>query len=212
MKLQISFNLLDLDDAIKKASQVKNYCDVFEIGSLLIVHYGVKAVEKFRKKFPEKVLISGTKIIDHEKEIFGLFAEANSDWVTVLAGASPNVIHSACNSARNFGKKVLLDLIDASSPGQTALEAKTLGADALLFHKPTDATSKDIFLDLWDMVRGNTSLPIYISAHVTRENIKELIEIDPAGIVIEHAITQSKDPKTEAAYFYEIIQAKNKSA
>jgi len=209
MKLRISFNLSDLDTTLKIASEVKEHCDEFEIGSPLIARYGTKSVEKFRKKFPEKILVSKTNIIGHEKEIVRFFSEAGSDWITVLAGAAPNIIHSACNAAHSVGKKVLLDMVDSSSMGQTALEAKTLGADALLFRKTIDETDEHIFLDLWDMVQGNATLPIYITTRVTRENIENVIKTNPAGIIVGRAITQAEDPKAEAAHFYGLIKSKN---
>lgn len=207
MKLQISFNLMDLDKAVSIAKDVKEYCDAFEVGSLLISQYGMDAVREFRKHFPDKLIVCDNKVVEHEKEMIEVAAQAGSNWVTVLAGADNNVIHNACNAAHNLGKKVMLNLIDSSSFGQTALEAQTLGADALLLHRITDENSQNVFLDRWDMVKGNTKLPIFISTHITRENINEIISINPDGIVIGYAITRSDNPKETAEYFYKLINS-----
>lgn len=205
MKLTISFNLLNLKEALSLAKQVEQHCNAFEVGSLLITQYGMEALTQFRKKFPEKVIFADTKIVEHEKEMVTLAKEAGCNWVTVLAGADNNIIHNTCNIAHQKGVKVLLDLIDSNSFGQNALEAERLGADAILFHKITDENSPHIFLDQWDMVKGNTNLPVYIAAHTTRENIHEIMKNNPEGIVIGYAITHAENPKEEALYFYNLI-------
>src|SRR5579863_7196776 len=157
MKLQISFDLSDLDKAIQTCSQVAEYADIIEIGTILLFHYGTDAVKKFADAFPEKTILADTKIIDRGKEVVELFAQAGADWITVMAGTSPNVIHAATMAAHSSNVKVMLDLVDSNSVGQSALEAKNLGADALLFHQLYNEKESLIFLDKWDMIKGNTT-------------------------------------------------------
>ncbi|MBA3954287.1 orotidine 5'-phosphate decarboxylase [Candidatus Dependentiae bacterium] len=200
MKLQIAFDLTDLDQAIAIAEAVENSADIIEVGSLLIYKHGVLAVQKFKERFPQKIILADTKIVDRSKDAVTLFAQSGADWITVMAGANKNVIHAACTIAHELGKKVMLDLLDASSLGQSALEAKSLGADALVFHKPIDDDPL-VFLDRWDMVKGNTQLPVFISTALSRETLSEILSINPAGLVLGQTITQSQDPQQEAAYF-----------
>ena len=104
-----------------------------------------------------------------------------------------------------MNRKVMLDLIDAASPGQSALEAKSLGADAILFHQPHDADDKTLIADDWGMVKGNTDLPIYISAHIDRENINEIIAMEPYGLCIGKTISEANDPAAEVEFFKELL-------
>ncbi len=205
MKLQIAFDLIDSDKALSIAADTESYADIFEVGSLLIYKYGDVAIKRFKEKFPHKLLLADAKIVDRSKDAVTLFAQAGADWITVMAGAGKNVIHTACTIAHELGKKIMLDLADASSLGQSALEAKSLGVDALLFHKPTEEDEQLLFADRWEMVRGNTTLPIFISAATTRENIAELIAIGASGIIIGNAIIRSDNPQQEAAYFASIM-------
>jgi 3-hexulose-6-phosphate synthase len=205
MKLQVAFDFIDLEKALAVAAEIENYADIMEIGSLLIYKHGDKAVKQFREKFPQKALLADAKIVDRSKDSVTLFAQAGADWITVMAGTGKNVIHTACTAAHELGKKIMLDLIDASSLGQSALEAQSLGVDALLFHKPSDGNEHFVFLDRWDMVKGNTQLPVFVSTNVTRETIAEALAIKPAGIVIGRAITHAEDPAAEAAYFTSIM-------
>lgn len=205
MKLQIAFDMTDLDKAISIATEVEQYADILEVGSLLIYKHGDKAIRKFKETFPNKAILADAKIIDRGKEATILFAQAGADWITVMAGSGKNVIYAASTAAHELGKKIMLNLNDSSSLGQSALEAKSFGADALIFHKPSEDDTQLTFLDKWDMVKGNTQLPVFISASITRETINDMININPAGIILGKSITQAENPRTEIAYFHDLI-------
>ena len=205
MKLFISFNLLDLNKALTIAHEVNNYCDAFEIGPVLLAQYGAQGIQKFRAEFPHKIIMADTNIAEFEKEYVEIAARSGADWVTVLAGASNNTIHNTCSAAHSAGKKVMLDLIDTLSAGQSAVDAQAFGLDALIVHN-TETNNPFMLIDRWDLVRGNTKLPIFICNYVDRNNIGQLIKLDPAGIIIGRAITHAADPRHEANHFYNIIK------
>ncbi len=205
MKLQVSFDVTDLEQALHVASQIATYVDIFEIGTLLIYKYGIDAVKQFKELFPEHTILVDSKIVDRGKYVVTLFAHANADWITVMAGTSKEVIHSVTSAAHSFNKKVMLDLLDSSSVGQSALEAKNLGIDALLFHQPYDAAESLMFLEQWEMVKGNSAVPVFISAKITRDNISDIIKIKPDGIIIGTSIVNSEDPREAAEFFHKAI-------
>lgn len=206
MKLQISFDMTDLDKALEIATQISESVNILEIGTLLIYSHGLNAITAFKKKFPNKIILADAKIADRAKESVQLFAKAQADWITVMSGTNKNVIHSACTIAHTMGKKIMLDLIDSNSLGQSALEAKNLGADALLLHQAFDEQESIPFVEKWEMLRGNSPLPIFISAKINRTNIAEIIDLKPDGVVIGSAITEAEQPEVEAAYFYQLIK------
>lgn len=204
MKLQVSFDLIDLQKALDIAAKVAPYATILEIGSLLLYKYGTQSVEAFRKEFPNATLLVDAKISDRAKEAVTTLAQAGADWITVMAGTTQNVIHAACTTAHELNKKIMLDLIDASSLGQSALEAKGLGVDALLFHTPHDEEASLLFLDKWDIVRGNTTLPIFISGKISRTIIDKILSIKPDGIIIGKSIIDSENPAEEAEFYHKI--------
>src|ERR1700692_1353021 len=110
MKLQISFDLTDLDKAIAIGTEVAQYADIIEVGKILIYHHGVTAVRRVKEVFPDKVILADTKIVDRGKEVADLFATAGADWITVMAGTSPHVIHATTTAAHGENIKVMLDL------------------------------------------------------------------------------------------------------
>lgn len=203
MKLQVSFDILDLDKALAIAHEITDQVDIFEIGLLLIYKYGIHAVEAFKKAFPNKDLLVDLKLIDRGYDAMSLFANAGADWVTVMAGASQNVIYATCNEASKHNVKVMIDLLDSTSLGQSALEAKNVGASALIFYQPYDDKEALIFLDNWDMIRGNTDLPIFIAGKIKRTNVSDIIQVKPNGIIIGTSIVGAENPKEEVIFFKE---------
>ena len=110
MKFQVSFDFIDLEKSLDIASEISEYIDIFEVGTILIYKHGVYAVEQFKNRFPNKKILADTKIADRGKEVVTLFANAGADWMTVIAGTGKNVIHTACTTAHDLGKKIMLDL------------------------------------------------------------------------------------------------------
>ncbi len=206
MKLQISFDIPDLEKAVTIASHVHEFADILEIGTLLIYAYGIQAVERFRTAFPTAMIFADTKIIDRGKESSLFFSKAKANWISVMAGTNQTVIHAACSTTKEYGVKVMLDLIDAHEYGQASLEAKNLGVDALLLHEPYDAQAALAFLDKWEVVRSNTNLPIYVSAHINRKNIQDILKVKPDGIIVGSAIVEAANPKEEAQFFAELCK------
>jgi 3-hexulose-6-phosphate synthase len=205
MKLQVSFDTTNLNNALQIASSIAKYIDIIEVGTLLIYQYGSTAVEKFKQMFPNKIILADTKIVDRGEEVVPIFAQAGADWVTVMAGTNKNVIHRTCTAAHENNIKVMLDLLDSSTLGQAALEAKNLGVDALLFHSPYDEEESLIFLDKWDMIKGNTTIPIFVSAKIDRDNVDEVMQVKPDGLIIGKSIIESENPQKEAQFYYELI-------
>ncbi|HBL98951.1 TPA: hypothetical protein DDZ86_04910 [Candidatus Dependentiae bacterium] len=207
MKLFISFNHVDLSDALRCAKVVAPFCQAFRIGPVLLTHYGLHALVAFREKFPDMPLISDTKILDHEQEMVWLIGPTRCTWVTVLAATHPHIIRAACIHAKEAGLLVMLDLLGPQNIGQQALDAERQGVSALVFHCIGQEEETDSFLDRWDLARSNTSLPIYASTGINRSNIVQVLQLNPDGIILGGAITESDDPAAEAAYFAGLIAA-----
>jgi 3-hexulose-6-phosphate synthase len=206
MKLQVSFDLIDLDKALKIATDNIEDIDIIEIGTTLLLNYGIEAIKQFKAEFTEKIILADTKIVHRAKEIVELCSQAGANWVTVMAGVPAHIIHSATTTAHTNNIKVVLDLVDASSIGQSALEAKNLGVDALLFNQPYNETDAPIFLDKWDMIKGNTALPVFVSGATDTTNINKIIALKPDTLIISLAQINSENGTDGARYFADLVR------
>lgn len=207
MKLHVSFETPDLDHAITCAQQIKPYVDAFEVSTLLLYLHGITALKRFCDTFSDIPILADTKILDRGKDTVTQLAPTGIEWISVLAGTSKNIIHATTTTAHQNGIQVMMNLLDASSIGQSALEAKNLGADALLFHQPYQEEETLKLFDAWDMLHGNTSLPIFVSGHITQETAQEIANLNPSGIVVSKHITEADAPVKAAAYFQSLKSA-----
>jgi 3-hexulose-6-phosphate synthase len=202
MKLQIVFDQQDLETALTTAHEVAEHADILEVGTPLLLKYGVEAVKTFSQSFKDKHISVDSKIVDYATQAVNIFADTGAAWLTVLAGSPKETIRTVCTVAHNQNKKIMIDLTDASSLGQSALEAQSLGADGLVFRQQYDDTNKLEYIENWELVRGNTKLPLFISAQTTvKGGIEALINLKPQGIIIGAPITQTTSPGQKAAYY-----------
>jgi 3-hexulose-6-phosphate synthase len=201
MKLQISFDLIDLNKALEIATQTAQFADVLEIGAPLIYKEGIKAVQKFKEKFPDKTIFADVKVVDRVEEIITMFAKAGADYISILAGTSNSAIQKATQIAHSLKSKIALDLVDAYSMGQSAQDAKALDIDLIIFHGPYESTKLTDLVDEWQHVKGNTKIPIFVAGAIKRSNIDQIINLKPNGIIVGKAITEADNPTQEAEYF-----------
>jgi len=206
MKLQIAFDVLDLNKCLEIAQSVEMYADSFEIRSSLLLKYGTFCIEQFKEHFPDKELYVETNIVSYAQDIVPMCVKAGADYVSVMAGTSQQIIHGVAILAHQKKKSVTLDLLDAHSIGQAAMDAKKLGVDALLYHNIYDNQDEAPFaMEEWDNLRGNTNLPIYITSNIDRNNISFIMSLNPDIIIIGKTITQAGNPVAEAAFYFNEI-------
>jgi len=207
MKLQVSLDMPSLQEALDVTAHIINYVDIIEIGSPLIYKHGIKAVEEFKNKFPKKDLFADVKMVDRVESIITIFSDAETDYISILAGTSNSTIQHASKVAHAANTKLALDLVDAYSMGQSAMDAKALDIDLIIFHGPHETTKLTDLLEEWQNVRGNTTLPVFIAGGITKSNLEKVVALKPQGIIIGDAITKADDPAQEAAYFKSIMSS-----
>ena len=201
MKLQISYNYTDLRAAIEAAEKTEKFANIMHLDTALLFSHGAEAVRVFRSKFPATPILVDVKMIDGVDKIVKLMSSAGATYTTVLYGAKTKVIQKATSAAHATGSKVVMDLIDLDTMGQAACDAEKLGIDYVIFYYPQEADEVYTKLDQWELVRGNTKLPIFVSGKIDREKIEDVLKFKPQGIIVGEAITHAEDPAAEAEYF-----------
>ncbi len=202
LKLQISFELTSIEDAVAIAKDVAEFGDILEVGSLLLLSKGVRAIEAFRTEFPDHTLLADAKLCDRASDMVNLCVDAGANYVTVLAGTDNRTILRASDTAHNRGAKISLDLVDAYSMGQSARDAKSLGADIVLFHRSHDGGDVTKMTEQWQFTKGNTEVPIFISGNITKEKLDSVVTLGADGVVVGAAIVDADNPAEEAAFFH----------
>ncbi|EPC53178.1 3-hexulose-6-phosphate synthase 2, partial [Lacticaseibacillus paracasei subsp. paracasei Lpp123] len=111
MKLQLALDDISLVDALVLAEKVRDYVDIFEIGSPFIIQEGMRAVREFRRYFPKKKILADTKIMDAGEYEAELTFKAGADYCTVLGVTDILTIKACLAAAKKYGKQVFVDTI-----------------------------------------------------------------------------------------------------
>ncbi len=206
MKLQISYNIPDLNQAIETAHQTAEFADIIGIGPLLLFKEGVRAVKLFKSTFPNKEIFVEAKIIEKAPDAVSMLAQAGASYISVLAGSLYSTIKKAVETAKLFDAKIGLDLLDAQSIGQSAHDAKIMGVDLLIMNRFPHKLDEALEIESeWHSARENTNLPIFITGKIDKSNIQQIIDLKPQGIMVGSAITRASSPKQEAYYIKSLL-------
>jgi len=205
MLLQISYDFSEIEEAIKIARLSAQFADIIEVGAPMIYRNGVSAVREFRKAFPNKKILADTKLLDRVGEIIPDFAES-ADFVTILAGAKVQIAKKAAGIVSKYHCKLVIDMIDACSMGQVAMDAKAIGADYIVLHTPHEQSSvKDMISD-WQAVKGNATVPVFLAGGIDLSCIDRIKNLGADGVVIGTAINKSDDPEGMARQLRELVK------
>lgn len=205
MKLQVSFDLQDIDKAILIAKEIEKHVDILEIGSTLIVKYGLEAIKKFKKNFPDKEIYADVKLVDRVQDTIKEYAAVGANTISILSGITNTIIQNAAQIAHENKCEIALDLVDSHSLGQSAMDSKSLDIDRIIFHGPHEEDMLATLLEEWENVKGNTETPIFIEDGIDKNSITKILSLKPDGIIIGAAITHSSNPAQEAEYFKNIL-------
>jgi 3-hexulose-6-phosphate synthase len=72
MKLQLALDVCTIEDGIALVESVRDYIDIIEIGTPLIIEHGLRPVALFKDRFPGKLILADVKIMDageHEAKL-----------------------------------------------------------------------------------------------------------------------------------------------
>jgi len=194
MTYQIALDTFTLDEAIKKAEILKDYVQVFEIGTPLVLKMGQEAIREMRKNFLEHDILADYKMMDAGDYEAHIAFEAGASIVTVCGAANEDTIKNAVRQAKKDGAKVMIDMIAVRDLEDRLLVYDELGAEFIQVHTAFDgrgdktpvrqlATAKRILKKTKCAVAGGIGL----------ENIREIAALEPDHIVLGSRLFAAED-------------------
>jgi 3-hexulose-6-phosphate synthase len=210
MKLQLALDVCTIEEGLKLVESVKEYIDIIEIGTPLIIEYGLQPVKVFKEKFPDKLILADAKIMDAGEHEANLCFSWGADIVTVLGVAHDTTIRGVIKAAKAHGKQVLVDMIDVHDIKQRAQVIDQLGADYLCVHTAFDIQSsganplEELRLIHEVLVMGKAA----VAGGVKVATVADIVKEHPAVIVVGGGITGQSDPVSAAQRIKEIMEGK----
>jgi 3-hexulose-6-phosphate synthase/6-phospho-3-hexuloisomerase len=199
--LQLALDFVDLSRAVKSAQAgVANGVDWLEVGTPLIKSEGLQAVRELRSLFPHVTLVADMKIMDAGRIEVETAAKAGANIVDVLGAASDATIRECIQAGKNYGAKIVVDLIAVKDPVSRAKQVEDFGADYITVHCSIDEQmeGKDPFETLRRTAEA-VSLPVGVAGGINSETAPRALEAGAAIVIVGGAITKAVDP-TEAAH------------
>jgi 3-hexulose-6-phosphate synthase len=208
MKLQLALDVCTIEEGIDLVETVREYIDIIEIGTPLILEHGLRPVALFKERFPDKLILADAKIMDAGEHEAKLCFARGADIVTVLGVAHDSTIAGVVKAAKAYGKYVLVDMIDVHDIVKRALEIEKLGADYLCVHTAFDIQSTGVNpLDELRLINSVLTLgKSAVAGGVKLATVGDIVKENPEIIVVGGGITAQSDPVFSARRIKEIME------
>ena len=199
--LQLALDFVDLKRALRNAQAgVAGGVDWLEVGTPLIKSEGLEAVRELRRLFPHVTIVADMKIMDAGRIEVETAAKAGANIVDVLGAASDATIRECIQAGKNYGAKIVVDLIAVKDPVSRAKQVEDFGADYITVHCSIDEQmeGKDPFETLRRVAEA-VSVPAGVAGGINSETASRALEAGASVVIVGGAITKAADP-TEAAH------------
>jgi len=208
--IQLALDFVDLNRAVKTAEKALiGGVDWFEAGTPLIKSEGLQSVRELRRLFPGHKVVADMKIMDAGRIEVEAAAKAGADIVDVLGAASDATIRESVQAARNYGTRIVADLIAVGDPVSRAIALEKIGVDFITVHCAIDEQmeGKDPFETLRH-VAAAVSVPVGVAGGINSETAPMAIEAGASIVVVGGAISKSVDPSDAAAVIKRAMENK----
>lgn len=207
MQLQIALDVDSLDKAKCLMEKVHPYVDIVEVGTVLGLVEGYRAVREMKRLYPDKLILSDAKIVDGGYRIASLALDEGADIVTALAITNNYNLEKVLAAAHERGKKAMVDTINCFNPVERVRELDEMGFDYILLHTPheTGASNSANIDDILNSRELIKSAKIGISGGINLDYIPQVVKACPDWVVVGSALTKSADPEADVKVFREYI-------
>jgi 3-hexulose-6-phosphate synthase len=196
MKLQLALDTLSLKQCLDLVEKVKDTVDIVEIGTPVLLEYGLWAVREMKGRFPDLEVLADAKIMDAGEYEASQCFEAGADYVTVLGASHDTTISGVVSAARKYNRKVMVDMIDVHDLRHRTIEIDRLGVDVICVHTAFDLQSSganplaelEIILSVLENANAG------VAGGVKLSTLGAIARLKPSIIVVGGGITNQADP------------------
>ncbi len=195
--LQLALDFVDLHRALLVAERaVPAGVDWLEAGTPLIKSEGLDAVRELKRRFPGKTIVADMKIMDAGRIEVEAAAKSGAQIIDVLGAASDATIQECVQAGKNYGARIVADLIAVPDPVARARQLEELGVDYISVHVAIDEQMRgeDPFAIL-EAVSQAVKIPVGVAGGVNSETAAEAVNRGASYVIVGGAITKAKDPE-----------------
>lgn len=199
-KLQLALDFGDLDVNIELAKKVRPSIDIIEIGTPLVLRYGMTAVELFRNTFQEKEILADMKIADGGYLEARMAIEAGANYVTGLAIVDDGTISESVRACHELGAQFVADMICVEALEARVGQLEDLGVDMIAVHTGVDqqARGRSPLGDLRRVRAAAKYASVAVAGGVSGDSIESYAALSPNVVIVGSGITNAHSPEVEA--------------
>jgi 3-hexulose-6-phosphate synthase/6-phospho-3-hexuloisomerase len=193
----LALDFVDLHRALAVAERaVPAGVDWIEAGTPLIKSEGLDAVRELKRRFPGKTIVADMKVMDAGRTEVEAAAKAGATIVDVLGAAADATIEECVQAGKNYGARIVVDLIAVPDPVARARQVEAFGVDYISVHVAIDAQMRgeDPFAIL-EAVSRAVKIPVGVAGGVNSETAAQAVAHGASYVIVGGAITKAKDPE-----------------
>lgn len=208
MKLQLALDTCNTDEALQIVGEVESSIDIVEIGTPMILEYGMEPVRKVSAQYPNKWVIADTKIMDAGEFEAEIAFNAGASIVSVMGITNDETIKGAVKAAKKANGKVLADMMCVTNLEERAKGLVELGVDYICVHTAHDVQgTQSPFASLARVQRSVGSKKCAIAGGINKESVNKVIEYNPEVVIVGNGITGQVDKAKVAKTISDILHA-----
>lgn len=207
-KLQLALDDLSLEDAIHLLEKVEKYINIIEVGTPFLIQYGLQAVREIKTQFPHLEVLCDAKIVDAGEYEADIVFKAGADYVTVLGITDDLTIKECVAKAKEYNKKVMVDMLCVRDIQSRLLALEALKVDIIAVHTGVDQQffGKTPLDDLKEMSRHLEKTPTAVAGGINSETVNTYMKYHPEIVIVGGGITNAIDPVKEAKKISKVIK------
>lgn len=209
MELQLAIDLLNKEDAAELANKVKDYVDIVEIGTPIVINEGLPAVQHLNDNIDGVKVLADLKIMDAADYEVSQAVKFGADVVTILGVAEDASIKAAVDEAHKHGKQLLVDMIAVQDLEKRAKDLDDLGADYIAVHTGYDlqAEGQSPLESLRKVKSVISNSKVAVAGGIKPDTIKDIVAENPDLIIVGGGIANADDPVEAAKQCRDIVDA-----
>ena len=213
MELQLAIDLLNKEEATKLANKVKDYVDIVEIGTPIVINEGLPAVQHLNDNIEDVKVLADLKIMDAADYEVSQAVKFGADVITILGVAEDASIKAAVEEAHKSGKELLVDMIAVQDLEKRAKELDDLGADYIAVHTGYDlqAEGQSPLESLRKVKSVISNSKVAVAGGIKPDTIKDIVAENPDLIIVGGGIANADDPVEAAKQCRDIVDAHTKA-
>lgn len=195
MKIQLALDMFELEEAVEAAEKLKELVQIIEVGTPLVLKEGRNGIKRIREAFPKHEILADYKIMDAGALEASVAFEAGADIVTVCGAANTATIKGAVEKAAEYGKKIMIDMIEVSDFKTRVKELDCLGAEYLQVHTAFDGRAgKTPIAELICAKKNIKNSQIAVAGGIGLDTISVIMQQTPNLIVVGSGVFNAENP------------------